>query len=267
MFVYVRRGPGRIPRTNRCISAADGRDGASAACARRGARGRRSGRWDADGEILEGTTPRRRIGSSPAAAPAVRVVGRAAEGRAQRLPRRRARGGPPSRRRARSQPARDCWGRRPDCPRCVAPPCLSALGQSVWIDFLSRDLIDSGGLARAIGEDAVGGVTSNPSIFEKALSRGHAYNAQKMRPPGRRREALLSRLGNAGCCNDCDLLRPVWERSQARPTLRLDRGRPESRPRHERDYRRGDMLHEAIAEPNLLVKIPATDAESVPSRR
>ena len=55
---------------------------------------------------------------------------------------------------------------------------LSALGQSVWIDFLSRDLIDSGGLARAIDVDAVVGVTSNPSIFEKALSRGHAYNAQ-----------------------------------------------------------------------------------------
>ncbi len=47
---------------------------------------------------------------------------------------------------------------------------LSALGQSVWIDYLSRDLIESGALAKAVGEDAVVGVTSNPTIFEKALA-------------------------------------------------------------------------------------------------
>src|SRR5207247_10736868 len=55
---------------------------------------------------------------------------------------------------------------------------LSALGQSVWIDYLSRDLIESGALAKAVAEDAVVGVTSNPSIFEKALARGHAYDEQ-----------------------------------------------------------------------------------------
>ena len=55
---------------------------------------------------------------------------------------------------------------------------LTALGQSVWIDYLSRDLIASGSLARAIREDAVVGVTSNPTIFEKALSRGNAYDSQ-----------------------------------------------------------------------------------------
>ncbi len=51
---------------------------------------------------------------------------------------------------------------------------LSALGQSVWIDYLSRDLIESGALAKAVDEDAVVGVTSNPTIFEKALARGRA---------------------------------------------------------------------------------------------
>src|SRR5437667_10387016 len=55
---------------------------------------------------------------------------------------------------------------------------LSTLGQSVWIDFLSRDLIESGALGRAIADDAVVGVTSNPTIFEKALARGDAYDAQ-----------------------------------------------------------------------------------------
>ena len=55
---------------------------------------------------------------------------------------------------------------------------LSALGQSVWIDYLSRDLIESGALAKAVADDAVVGVTSNPSIFEKALAHGHAYDEQ-----------------------------------------------------------------------------------------
>ena len=55
---------------------------------------------------------------------------------------------------------------------------LSSLGQSVWIDYLSRDLIESGALAKAVDEDAVVGVTSNPSIFEKALAHGYAYDEQ-----------------------------------------------------------------------------------------
>src|SRR5688572_6136851 len=55
---------------------------------------------------------------------------------------------------------------------------LSALGQSVWIDFLSRDLLESGALARALEADAVVGVTSNPTILEQALAQGDAYDAQ-----------------------------------------------------------------------------------------
>ena len=52
---------------------------------------------------------------------------------------------------------------------------LSALGQSVWIDYLSRDLLQTGELARMMKEDAVVGVTSNPTIFQKAISQGERY--------------------------------------------------------------------------------------------
>src|SRR5919206_2013771 len=55
---------------------------------------------------------------------------------------------------------------------------LSALGQSVWIDYLSRDLLETGELARMMEEDAVVGVTSNPTIFQKAISHGERYDAQ-----------------------------------------------------------------------------------------
>src|SRR5881392_220258 len=55
---------------------------------------------------------------------------------------------------------------------------LSARGQSVWIDYLSRDLLESGELERMMREDAVVGVTSNPTIFQKAISHGNAYDEQ-----------------------------------------------------------------------------------------
>ena len=60
---------------------------------------------------------------------------------------------------------------------------LSALGQSVWIDYLSRDLLQTGTLARLMEEDAVVGVTSNPTIFQKALAEGDWYDEQLRRIP------------------------------------------------------------------------------------
>jgi transaldolase len=137
---------------------------------------------------------------------------------------------------------------------------LSALGQSVWIDYLSRDLIESGALARAIAEDAVVGVTSNPSIFEKALAHGHAYDEQIATSTEGDAESVFLSLALFDVAAACDLLRPVWERTEARdgyvsievePTLAADT---------EATIAQATRFHEAIARPNLLVKIPATDA-------
>ena len=89
---------------------------------------------------------------------------------------------------------------------------LSALGQSVWIDFLSRDLIESGGLERAIEKDAVVGVTSNPSIFGNALSRGSAYDAQIESSVGEL-ISVFHALAMRDVTAACDVLRPVWERT------------------------------------------------------
>jgi transaldolase len=137
---------------------------------------------------------------------------------------------------------------------------LSALGQSVWIDYLSRDLIQSGALARAVDQDAVVGVTSNPSIFEKALSEGHAYDEQIAASIEGDAERVFLGLALRDVATACDLLRPVWERTQARdgyvsievePTLSADTAATIAQATH---------FHEAIAQPNLLVKIPATAA-------
>jgi transaldolase len=136
---------------------------------------------------------------------------------------------------------------------------LAVHGQSVWIDFLSRDLLRGGELARMMREDAVSGVTSNPTIFAKALSGGDAYDEQIAASGGDAKSVFLE-LAMRDVTTACDLLRPVWERTQGGdgyvsievdPNLADDTAATIAQATH---------FHEVIARPNLLVKIPATDA-------
>jgi transaldolase len=136
---------------------------------------------------------------------------------------------------------------------------LSALGQSVWIDFLSRELLESGALARTVAGDAVVGVTSNPTIFAKALSDGGAYDEQIAVSGGDATSVFLE-LAMRDVATACDVLRPVWDRTEGHdgyvsievdPNFAYDTTATITQATH---------FHEAIARPNLLVKIPATDA-------
>src|SRR5438093_8138954 len=101
------------------------------------------------------------------------------------------------------------------CTDTQALQRLAEFGQSVWIDFLSRELLDSGGLARLVREDAVVGVTSNPSIFEQAIAHGEAYDEQlrELLPSALSPKDLFLELACADVAAACDLLRPVWERT------------------------------------------------------
>jgi transaldolase len=137
---------------------------------------------------------------------------------------------------------------------------LAELGQSVWIDYLSRDLILSGALARAVEEDAVVGVTSNPTIFEKALSQGDAYDTQLAAHPGGNAKRVFLDLAMRDVSTACDVLRPVWETTAGRDgyvSIEVD---PHLAGNTEATIDEATSLHEAIAKPNLLVKIPATSA-------
>ena len=137
---------------------------------------------------------------------------------------------------------------------------LSGLGQSVWIDFLSRDLVHAGELARMMREDAVVGVTSNPTIFQKALSSGTAYDEELRTLLDRESDAkeIFIALASRDVGDACDLLRPVWDASggldgyvsmEVDPTLAYD---------PEKTVAEAKRLHALIDRPNLLVKIPAT---------
>jgi transaldolase len=139
---------------------------------------------------------------------------------------------------------------------------LSELGQSVWIDYLSRDLMRRGELARMMREDAVVGVTSNPTIFAKAIAAGSAYDEQLAELVAREADPkeLFLALATRDVRDACDLLRPVWDaRSggdgfvsiEVDPALADDAGATVAEALR---------LHALVDRPNLLVKIPATGA-------
>jgi transaldolase len=137
---------------------------------------------------------------------------------------------------------------------------LSAHGQSVWIDFLSRELLETGALATAVASDAVVGVTSNPTIFEKALLRGHAYDAQVAASKQDDTKTVFLELAMQDVSTACDLLRPVWEQTEHADgyvSIEVD---PNLADDTAATIAEATMLHEAIGKPNLLVKIPATAA-------
>ena len=136
---------------------------------------------------------------------------------------------------------------------------LSALGQSVWIDFLSRDLLESGELARMMEDDAVCGVTSNPTIFQKALSEGGRYDAQIRELAGEEdAKEIFIALATRDVGNACDLMRSVWDGGrglegyvsiEVDPTLAYDA---------EGTIEEARRLHELVDRSNAYVKIPAT---------
>jgi transaldolase len=136
---------------------------------------------------------------------------------------------------------------------------LAVHGQSVWIDFLSRDLLRGGELARMMREDAVSGVTSNPTIFAKALSGGDAYDEQIAASDGDARSVFLD-LAIRDVTTACDLFRPVWERTEGDDgyvSIEVD---PNLADDTAATIEQATHFHELVARPNLLVKIPANDA-------
>jgi transaldolase len=137
---------------------------------------------------------------------------------------------------------------------------LSEAGVSVWIDNLSRDLIQSGELERMMRADAVVGITSNPTIFQKAISSGDAYDEQLRDVLEEEKDPteIFIRLAAKDVTDACDLLRKVWDEGGGKdgyvsievdPTLAYDT---------EETVAQALRFHKLIDRPNLFVKIPAT---------
>ncbi len=139
---------------------------------------------------------------------------------------------------------------------------LSAAGVSVWLDDLSRERLDSGNLAELIATRSVVGVTTNPTIFQGALTKGDAYQAQftELVDRGADVDEVIRGLTTDDVRRACDLLAPVYEASggiDGRVSIEVD-------PRLAHDtistVAQALELWKIIDRPNLLVKIPATEA-------
>jgi transaldolase len=138
---------------------------------------------------------------------------------------------------------------------------LSERGQSVWIDSISREWLQNGFLEQLMREDAVVGVTSNPTIFQKALAGGSWYDEQLRQVLAEEEDPkeIFYRLAVKDIQDACDVLRRVWDEGSGKdgyvsmevdPTLAYDQdGTIEEAVR----------LNEWIDRPNLFVKIPATE--------
>ena len=143
---------------------------------------------------------------------------------------------------------------------------LSELGQSVWVDSLSRQWLQKGTLARLMEGDAVVGVTSNPTIFQTAVSEGSAYDEQLrevMREEDDAKEVFL-RLAVRDIRDACDLLRRVWDEGSGQDGYVSYEVDPALAHDTQATIEEALRLHEWIDRPNLLVKIPGT-AEGLPA--
>jgi transaldolase len=137
---------------------------------------------------------------------------------------------------------------------------LSAHGVSVWVDSLSREMLETGHLKRLMEEDAVVGVTSNPTIFEKALSTGEWYDAQLREELERTDDVkeVFFALAVEDIKRACDLMRPAWERTNGVDgyvSIEVD---PDLAYERDRSFEQAKLLSELVDRQNVFVKIPAT---------
>jgi transaldolase len=137
---------------------------------------------------------------------------------------------------------------------------LSEHGQSVWLDYLSRDILQDGKLAEMMVRDAVVGVTSNPTIFQKAIAAGNAYDEQLkslLDSEDDPKEIFLA-LSAEDVKGGLALLRPVHDASGGQDGYVSWEVDPELAYDRERTFDEAKRLYDWIDEPNLFVKIPAT---------
>jgi len=136
---------------------------------------------------------------------------------------------------------------------------LHAAGQSIWLDFIERSMLTNGELARRIREDALTGMTSNPTIFEKALAEGEAYDAQIGEDAeGRTSWELFERLETEDVRAACDQFRGVYDATNGADgfvSIEVSPGVADDAGASIEEARR---LWRTVDRPNLMVKIPGT---------
>jgi len=144
---------------------------------------------------------------------------------------------------------------------------LQKYGQSFWLDNINRPLITSGELQRLVEEDGLRGVTSNPTIFEKAITESDAYDEEFAQAVKESDSFAVAAVTAALTTSDiklgCDILRPVFDESSGRDGYVCLEVSPYLAHDTDGTIKEARELHERVSRKNLMIKVPATP-EGIP---
>ena len=146
---------------------------------------------------------------------------------------------------------------------------LGTLGQSLWLDYIRRDLIASGALRRLIQEDGLRGMTSNPSIFEKAIADSHDYDddIRAIAYSGKGVQTIYEVLSQRDVQSAADEFRPLYEETDGRDGYVSLEVNPHMAHDTKGTIEEGRRLWAALKRPNVLIKVPATDCGLLAMRK
>jgi transaldolase len=145
---------------------------------------------------------------------------------------------------------------------------LHASGQSIWLDYIDRTMLHNGELASRISRDALTGMTSNPTIFEKALAQGTAYDAQLKDAAGDKTAWELFELVETDDVRTaCDIFRPVYDAAKGRDGFVSIEVSPGSAHDSKATIEEAHRLWKSVARPNVMIKVPGTPEGAIAVRR
>jgi transaldolase len=139
---------------------------------------------------------------------------------------------------------------------------LAATGQSIWLDYITRDLVREGELKRLIEEDGLRGLTSNPTIFEKAIGAGDSYDPQIKGLVAQDKSALeiFETVAATDVREACDLFMSVYEQTEGKDGFVSLEVSPLLAHETEATIEEGRRLWQFVDRPNLMIKVPGTAA-------
>lgn len=145
---------------------------------------------------------------------------------------------------------------------------LESLGQSIWLDYIRRDIIKSGELQKLIDGDGLRGMTSNPSIFEKAIAESNLYDdvIQNMAIQGKNVNAIYEVISQQDVQNAADVFRQLYEKTGGKDGYVSLEVNPHLAHNTQGTIEEGRRLWSALDRPNVLIKVPAT-TEGLPAIR
>jgi transaldolase len=145
---------------------------------------------------------------------------------------------------------------------------LHDAGQSVWLDYIDRPMLFNGDLERRIREDALMGMTSNPTIFEKALAEGTAYDVQLASVPAEHTPwQLFELIATDDVRRACDIFASVYERTHGVDGLVSIEVSPGAADDAEETVAEARRLWAMVDRPNVMIKVPGTAAGADAARR